>query len=318
MLSPLSSSPTSVAVCVVTRRRPEGLRRALESLEELSLEGPRQIDLRIVVVENDDDGEARGVVESLTGGRFPIEYAAEPRHGIPFARNRALEVAGEVDFIAFLDDDEWAEPQWLAELLDAEAKTGAEIVLGPVLPDFDAPPPRWLLASGYFDPLSFEPLQPMGFAYTGNVLIAREAFDSGRPFPEELALMGGSDTHFFMRAWLRGVRIVWAPAARVHETIPLQRMQVGWIARREYRRGTTLSLCLLDLEPSRRRKLKRVFHGVGRMALGSALVPATVVRGRSMFVRAAKEASFGAGLLFGLTGRGYPEYRDTGPPEARR
>ena len=302
----------------MTRRRPDGLRRALQSLQELSLEAVPGVEVRIVVVENDVGGEARAVVASLTGGRMPIEYAAEPTHGIPFARNRALEVAGDVDFIAFLDDDEWAESQWLVELLDAQAKTGAEVVLGPVLPDFEAPPPKWLLASGYFDPLSFEALQPIGFAYTGNVLIARAVFDSGRPFPEELALMGGSDTHFFMRAWLRGVRIVWAPSARVHETIPLQRMQVGWIARREYRRGTTLSLCLLDLEPSRRRKLKRVVHGVGRIALGSVLAPAAVVRGRSMFVRAAKEGSFGAGLLFGLTGRGYAEYRDTGPSEARR
>jgi succinoglycan biosynthesis protein ExoM len=276
------------------------------------------VEVRIVVVENDDDGEARVVVESFAGGRFPIEYAAEPRHGIPFARNRALEVAGDVDFIAFLDDDEWAESQWLAELLDAQEKTGAEVVLGPVLPDFEAQPPRWLLGSGYFDPLSFEPLQSIGFAYTGNVLVARAAFDSERPFPERLALMGGSDTHFFMRAWLRGIRIVWAPAARVHEAIPLQRMRVGWIARREYRRGTTLSLCLLDLEPSRRRKLKRVVHGVGRIAIGSALAPATLVRGRSMLARAAKESSFGVGLLLGLTGRGYQEYRDTGPPEARR
>lgn len=312
-----SASPSRVAVCVVTRRRPEGLRRALRSLEEISVEDPA-VEVRIVVVENEIGGDAKRVLEGGTGGRFPVEYAVEPTHGIPFARNRAVEVAGDFDFIAFLDDDEWAEPQWLEELLDAQAKSGAQVVFGPVLPEFEAHPPKWLVRSRYFDPLSFEALQEVGFAYTSNVLVSRDAFDSDRPFSEKFAVIGGSDTHFFMRVWLGGGRIVWAPAARVHEAIPRQRMRLGWIARREYRRGTTLSLCLLELEPFRHRKVKRVVHGIGRIAFGAVLALASVVRGRGLFARAAGQAAFGAGLLVGLTGRGYPEYRDKGGSEPPR
>ena len=257
----------------------------------MSVEDPA-VEVRIVVVENEIGGDAKRVLEGGTGGRFPVEYAVEPTHGIPFARNRAVEVAGDFDFIAFLDDDEWAEPQWLEELLDAQAKSGAQVVFGPVLPEFEAHPPKWLVRSRYFDPLSFEALQEVGFAYTSNVLVSRDAFDSDRPFSEKFAVIGGSDTHFFMRVWLGGGRIVWAPAARVHEAIPRQRMRLGWIARREYRRGTTLSLCLLELEPFRHRKVKRVVHGIGRIAFGAVLALASVVRGRGLFARAAGQAGF--------------------------
>lgn len=301
---------STIVICVATRRRPEGLKRTLLSLNDLALDGVDQVDVRIVVVDNDVAQSGRAVVDALVPLRYPVEYATEPRNGIPFARNTAIERAGDVDLVAFIDDDEWAEPGWLARLLDARARSGADIVLGPVLPDFEAPPPSWLSKVGYFEPLTFRPLESIHFAYTGNVLIATGVFDSSRPFKEELAQVGGEDTHFFMRAVLRGHRIVWAPEARVHEAIPASRMRVGWVLRREYRRGTTLSLCLLDLQPSRRRRIRRSIHGFGRIGLGAVIAPTAAVRGRHVLVRAAQEMSFGAGLLVGLSGRGYPEYKD--------
>jgi GT2 family glycosyltransferase len=288
------------------------LERTLLSLNDLSLEDVGDVEVRIVVVDNDLAQSARPVVDNLLPLRLSVEYLAEPQQGIPFARNTAVEHSRDADLIAFIDDDEWAERRWLAELLDAQSRSGADIAVGPVLPEFESPPPTWLLRAGYFEPLSFKALEPIHFAYTGNVLIAVTAFEAARPFREEFAVTGGSDTHFFMSASLRGLRIVWAPSARVHEAIPAHRMRAGWIARREFRRGTTLSLCLLDLEPSRRRRMKRVVHGLTRLSLGAVLAPAAIVRGRSGLVRAAQEASFGAGLLAGLTGHGYPEYRDSG------
>lgn len=302
---------TQVAVCIVTRRRPEGLRRTLLSLNELALDSRENVGVKIVVVDNDPAGSGREAVDEVGGLRFPVDYVLEARHGIPMARNTAIKRAGSVDFVAFIDDDEWADPDWLAELLAAQAESGAEIVVGPVVPDYVTAPPPWLIRDAYFDPLTYRHLESMHFAYTSNVLIDSSALSIEEgPFSERFARAGGSDTHFFMRAVRDGFSIVWAPRAHVHEAIPEQRMRIGWTVRREFRRGTTLSLCLLDLDPSLRRRAKRTAHGLGRIGLGAAVASASVVRGPRSLARGLQQIAFGAGLLVGLSGRGYDEYSE--------
>ena len=69
-----------------------------------------------------------------------MEYALEPIVGIPYARNRALEMAMAADdLIAFLDDDEVPSEQWLAELLRVWREYSADVVFGPVQPFFPEP-----------------------------------------------------------------------------------------------------------------------------------------------------------------------------------
>src|SRR4051812_24239795 len=209
------SAATRVGVCVLTHRRPSSLRRTLDSLNDLvRIPG---VEIRVLVVDNDAAGSGRPVVQELRAFSLPLSYVHEPRNGIPGARNTALEATADADVVAFIDDDEWAEPEWLSELLDARARSGADIVVGPVVPDFEADPPGWLSRLGYFEPLRYEALTDLHFAYTGNVLIDRRILDTARPFREARPELGGSDTHFFMRLSGRGVRIVWAPLARVHE-----------------------------------------------------------------------------------------------------
>jgi glycosyltransferase involved in cell wall biosynthesis len=300
-----------VAVCVVTFRRPAGLGRALLSLEELVFDASRRVDVEIVVVDNDPDESARATVEASAHSRFPVRYAVEPRRGIPFARNTAVARADDPDFVAFLDDDEWAEPSWLDELLSAQVRTGADVVAGPVLASFDVTPPRWLQRANYFAALDYGELEQMHFANTGNVLVGAHVFrDVEPPFSERYAATGGEDTHFFLRAVQRGYRIVWAPAARVNESVTPERMRVAWILRREFRRGATLSMCLLDLEPSWRRRLKRIGHGSARITIGAALTALGLIGGQRVAFAGLRQGAFGGGLLFGLTGRGFAEYAD--------
>jgi succinoglycan biosynthesis protein ExoM len=53
---------------------------------------------------------------------FPVYYVHEPICGIARARNAALDKATELgaDWIAMLDDDEVADPRWLANLMAPE------------------------------------------------------------------------------------------------------------------------------------------------------------------------------------------------------
>ena len=300
-------SASIAAVCVATYRRPDGLRKLLQSLNELALDGLEDVQLKIVVVDNDRTASARAVVEEFSRMRWPLDYTVEPSRGEPYARNAALERAGNADIIAFIDDDECADRQWLAELVETQRRTQADVVFGPVLPRFDVTPPRWLVKSGVFDPLDYPPDSAQHFAYVGNTLVRAALFADAR-FSERFARLGGVDTHFFMKAHLRGCKIVWSATARVYESIPPSRMRIAWLVRREFRRGNTLSLCLLELEASTWRRLKRTLHAAARIARGSVFILSAVVRGRAALVLGLRESAFGLGLLAGLFNYEYKEY----------
>ena len=81
------SRQITVAVCVITYRRPEGLGRLLDAFTKLEVD-PEAIVPTFVIVDNDADKSARAVVERAA--HLPrLVYAVEPELGIPFARNRA-------------------------------------------------------------------------------------------------------------------------------------------------------------------------------------------------------------------------------------
>jgi succinoglycan biosynthesis protein ExoM len=299
-----------VAICVLTLHRPVGLAALLTALGRLD-PLPPDVGVRVVVVDNDPEGSARSTVaEAGRAVPWPIEYVVEPLRGIPFARNRAVATAGDVDFVVFVDDDEVPDPGWLRELLAVQETTGADVVEGPALPAYPAGAPAWVVRGRFFERPRHVTGTAVNYATTSNVLIAARVFPpGGHPFHEGFGLNGGDDTHFFERARLAGHRMVWADGAVVRETVPPSRMTVGWLLRREFRRGNTLSLCLRDLDDSPRRRARRLVHAGLRLVQGSVLVVVGLARGRVMRVRGLRWVAFGAGLVSGLFGWKYAEYR---------
>ena len=303
------SAVTTVAICIATLHRPVGLRALLESLVLLHV--PREIDLRIVVVDNDATGSASDLVASYRE-RVPghLVYVVEERAGIPFARNRGVSAAGDVDWFAFVDDDETVAPEWLIELLRVAGAYGADVVTGTVLPRFVQAPPAWMRAGRFFERPRFPTGTTIGYARTSNALVASHLLTATeRPFNEALAHTGGSDTHFFQRVRLAHGKIVWADAAVVEESVPASRMRAQWLVKREYRRGNTLSLCLRDLEDSPRRRVKRVAASGVHFLTGLAIVASSLIRGRIALLRGLQRIAFAGGLLSGLSGHVYEEYR---------
>lgn len=297
-----------IAVCIATYRRPSSLDRLLRALAAIEPGSGGWRLMRVVVSDSDPDRTARGVVDGAAPG-FPgsLQYVEAPGRGISAARNAAVAAALDADAIAFIDDDERPAEGWLDELTACRRRTGADIVVGPVLPEFDVEPPDWVVRGGFFEPLRFDPDSPLSFANAGNCLMsapvaARYGFDP------RFGASGGEDTQAFMRARLDGVSIVWCSSGPVVEAIPPERTSARWLVAREFRRGNTLSLCLLDLELSLPRVLKRTAHGGLRIALGSARFLLLGAAGKHERVRALREMAFGAGLLVGLVGWRYQPY----------
>ena len=102
----------SVVVC--TRERPNDLRRCLNSLAIQD-----HPNFAVWVIDNaPTNGSTRQVAESL-GTDLDIHYVVEPRPGLSRARNAGLRAELEGDVVAWLDDDEIADPLWLSELARA-------------------------------------------------------------------------------------------------------------------------------------------------------------------------------------------------------
>ncbi len=312
---------SSVGICVLTYKRNRQLLALLRGIAKL--ESPNA-DVRVVVVDNNPDGDAQTIVEEFrkswadAGHSWPVDYVPEPQRGIARARNRAVAACRETDFVAFVDDDEVPEPDWLVSLFDVQASTNADVVVGRVLSRFDTPPPNWVLAGGFLELPRRATGTRVNWALTGNVLIARHLLDRySPPFDERFNLSGGEDTHFFMRANDDGAVMVSDDDAIVFEDTPADRTTWRSIMRREYRRGNTLSLCMLDLHPSLIRRVRRVGQGGYRLLQGLGLLFLVPVVGRGNYYRGVHRLCLGAGLLTGLLGLRYESYTHERPDLAK-
>lgn len=305
---------SKVAVCVTTFRRPVGLRRVLQSFAGLTFSKVAAPEVEIVVVDNDPDGSARELCAEL--GRelsFPLRYVHEAQRGISFARNRAVAAGREgADFIAFIDDDEAAEPRWLDELLHVQASTGADVVSGPVLRHFEGEVPVWVRRGRFFEDPRYATGAAVQDPATNNVLIRVAALQGmDGPFDARFALTGGEDTHLFLRMGRAGRKLVWADEAVVHEWVPQSRANARWLLQRIYRGANTWSICERELDPTPRAVALRVAKGLTRIAMGIGMLPFSWMLGRHMVVRSLWYVCFGAGNLTGLAGLRFYEYRVT-------
>jgi len=297
-----------VSVCVATCGRPNGLRALLGALEVLEI--PAGATLQVVVVDNDPNGAARPVCdEVIERHAYPLRYVVEKRRGIPFARNAALAVAlPESDFIAFIDDDEIPESDWLAELLRVQGYYKSDVVTGPCLSEYMDPPPRWVVDGAFHE----RPRYPTGtlrhVAFTHNVLVRSAVFEClDEGFDESMALNGGDDHEFFARAFAAGFQIIWADNAIVHERVPASRSTLSWIVKRGFRVGTSSAWIQLKHRSGTRAGL--LTHGCYCVVKGAGLAFSLPLSGRAAAATGLQLLSYGLGRIAGSSGHLHQEYR---------
>lgn len=301
-----------VALCIATCRREAGLARLLESVDVLRL--PYGIDPILVVVDNDDRQSARAVAQAAAARlRWPLRYRMEPRPGVSYVRNAALELAADCRFVAFIDDDETAEADWLAELLSVQRETGAAAVTGPTLPVFSGAAPLWLKPA--FELCQVRPRRgrPMREFATCNLLLDRQVLEGeGLRFDEELSLIGGEDTLLAFELVRSGHRIAWAPRALTYEFIPTTRMHLGWLVRRWYRTGNTEAVLGMRKHSGVPGRVIAMGRGLLRVAIGLVTLPLSLplclIGVRERALRRLYTIARGAGMVAAIFGRQHREY----------
>lgn len=224
----------TISVCVCTYKRAHLLGHLLGTLLAQETGGRFRHD--IFIVDNDAEGSAKATVDRFRAlAAFPIHYEIEPEPNIALARNRVLRAA-DGDFMACLDDDEYAASDWLLALWKAAKESKADGVLGPVAPDYEVPPPRWVVAGALLVRRSY----PTGTVLTdprqtrtGNFMISRRLLEENeRLFDPDFGRLGGEDIDFFRRMLGRGYKFIWCDEAQVCERVPASRLTRTYFIKR--------------------------------------------------------------------------------------
>jgi glycosyltransferase involved in cell wall biosynthesis len=230
-----------VSVIIPTFHRPDGALAATRSV--FAQVGVTSFE--VLLVDNDAAGSAGKVARDLAAlAPVPFRYAVEPAAGVANARNTAVGLARGA-FIAFLDDDEVATPNWLAGLLAAQQATGADVVFGPI---------EAVLGAGASEPRSyfqqfFSRRMPSGpdrliekpFGCGNSLLKRASALVVERPFEVSTNETGGEDDLLFQDIKARGGRFGWAATALVHEIVPDERASWRYFTRRSFAYGHNTS-----------------------------------------------------------------------------
>ncbi len=215
-----------IAICVPTYQRSNMLTECLAAIGRLTC--PADYRISIVVADNDRCGSARDAVERVRALLpYPLHYVIEQQRGLASVRNRLLQesIELEADWIAFLDDDEMPEREWLSILAEAVEYYNADVVTGPLIQietpeDVHVPRDRARRPSG----------STPRFVATNNVMLSSRLIkEQGLRFDRYYDFMGGEDFDFFNRSRELGNVHVWISEALVFETVPPERKTLRYL-----------------------------------------------------------------------------------------
>lgn len=227
----------SVGIC--TYKRPHLLERLLVGIS--NQKAGESFTYSVVVVDNDSLRSAKSTVSSLCE-RIPLDliYVCEPEQNISLARNQAVRNS-RGNYLAFIDDDECPEEDWLLALYNACKEHNADGVLGPVKPWYDVDPPEWIVKGRMHEKGDFKTgdiIRKDRDTRTSNVLLRMRIFEGMEsPFDIRYGRTGGEDTDFFRRKMGEGCVFVWCNEAPVYETVPPERMKRLYFMKRALLRG---------------------------------------------------------------------------------
>lgn len=131
-----------LTVCICTYNRAERLPNLINVLRKQDC----SIAFEILIVDNNSTDNTHHVVQQLSTGERPtLRYVTEPVQGISFARNRAIEVCIDSDYILFIDDDEYPLPGMLQTAVNTLEDEKAECIGGRIKVFFEpGRRPSWL------------------------------------------------------------------------------------------------------------------------------------------------------------------------------
>ncbi len=280
---------------------------------------PDNWQLEVHVIDNDPESTLVNEVEnwSMTT-TIPIRYFREPRRGIPFARNTACEYSlkHQADWVVFIDDDELAMNGWLNAYAEAVAKYTSDVYTGPVKYIFPNDSAEWL-ANKNEDKTIDGTLKER--AATNNVMIAKHVLSPdgmNLTFDNQMSMMGGSDSDFFIRLVATGGKIIFVKNALVSEEVLPNRTTLVWRLKRQFRSSTNRIYIYMKLYGPKKTTFMALKESLRHLldgTIGLIFSPIFLVAGKNNFKKrfyhALRHFAKLGGNIFGLFGMHPEPYR---------
>ncbi len=225
-------------IVIPTYNRPDLLALTLKSIHGAIK--PPGLSFKVIVVDNNSAASKAQINYDLTKELADIEviYLLETRQGRSWAINRGIEHSA-ADYVAFIDDDEQIQEDWLKVAIDSIFSNEIDYIVGPCKPNWEQNPPEWLpIHTGNYKGVlgwieqsstrqNFNDFE--GTLVGGNSIVRRSMLNALGGYSTQLGrsknnLMGGEDEELHRRLKNAKAIGVYEPALVIYHLIPMSRM----------------------------------------------------------------------------------------------
>ncbi len=262
-----------LTVVICTYNRAHILSEALTSLLQQTV-SPK--DFSVLIIDNNSTDDTQNVVLSFKDKFISLRIILETNQGLSHARNRALKEC-QTEWLAFLDDDAKAHPDWVETILQTMEKGNFDAFGGPYYAwHHYGPAPRWLPKSfgTYESSQGYGLLGGNTYIPGGNSVVRCEAARSVGTFSTKLGMNGnrcsyGEETQFFERMRAAGYRMGYVPQLKINHCVLPHKYSLHW----QFKSTFTIARDSIKLESTLEKK-----HSIIRTFCGLLISP---IRGLS-------------------------------------
>jgi glycosyltransferase involved in cell wall biosynthesis len=265
----------------------------------------------VLVIDNNSSDNTQSIVEIMSRFDFTFRYIKEEHRGHSHARNRGWQEA-KGKYVAFIDDDAKASPEWARRILDVFENVRPEPVAvgGQIRPWYEQPPPDWFaddfeLRSWGKEAHFLEPILAVNGFSGANMAFKRSLFESYGGFSLDFGIVGrrlvmGEETELFHRIYAREPLFWYDPQIVVSHWTPERNFRISYRFYRYYKYGASAAR-LQQRKLVSLKQLRRLLSVVMFCLKIPIRILITRENKHTCFIRVIQELGTRLGLLFEKT-----------------